>query len=195
MADLWVISDTHFGHARSLEFETNGVKMRQGFKDVDHMNEVMIERWNAAVKPQDKVYHLGDVFFGSKDKFEAVWRRLNGKKRLIVGNHDDIKYLGGTDSHGDRFFQKIDLWRVFGEWNIIMSHIPLHRTSLLRGKTDDDQPALGVHGHIHDKRTPEPSFMHCVCVEQTDYRPVNIDTLRSKAAKLSSGTIAHSKRI
>ena len=49
----------------------------------------MIENWNSVVKKGDYVYHLGDVFFGSKETFPALWNRLNGSKRLIIGNHDD----------------------------------------------------------------------------------------------------------
>ena len=72
------------------------------FKNAEHMNELLADNWNSVVKPGDIVYHLGDVFMGDKEKFKAFWPRLNGKKRLIVGNHDEIKFLAAG-----AFFEKI----------------------------------------------------------------------------------------
>lgn len=62
MAERFFISDTHFSHARILEFESDdGRPVRSGFSSVEEMDEAMIERWNSVVGPKDKVYHLGDV--------------------------------------------------------------------------------------------------------------------------------------
>ena len=89
MRDIWLISDTHFGHENILGFRHGG---RDGplirgsrFSSVEEMDEAMIENWNKTVKPGDKIYHLGDVFFGPKDEFIKKWKRLNGQKRLILG--------------------------------------------------------------------------------------------------------------
>ena len=164
-SDIWVTSDTHFNHVNMLSFkEADGSPVRP-FQDVQEMNEVMIENWNKVVKPGDKVYHLGDVFFGSKDEFKTLWPRLNGKKRLIVGNHDDIKFL----SQGN-FFQKVYMWRLFKEFGLILTHVPINQDNFRVG-------AKNVHGHIHTKKSPAGPYQ-CVCVEQTDYTPVNIESLR-----------------
>ena len=64
--DIWVISDTHFDHANILNFTDAVGKPTRNFADVEAMNEHMIERWNSVVKPGDKVYHLGDVLFGTR---------------------------------------------------------------------------------------------------------------------------------
>ena len=50
------------------------------------MHEVMIDRWNSVVRPNDIIYHLGDFAFGRHNI--KIAERLNGKKRLIMGNHD-----------------------------------------------------------------------------------------------------------
>ena len=52
------------------------------------MNETLIQRWNEKVKPKDEVYHLGDFALTYKENLEAILDRLNGKKYLIVGNHE-----------------------------------------------------------------------------------------------------------
>lgn len=169
MRDIWVISDTHFGHENILQFKDEGGNAVRDFDSVSHMNETMVENWNRVVKPGDKVYHLGDVFFGSKDDFKRLWPRLNGSKRLVVGNHDDIKFLSSGG-----FFQKVTMWRVFKEFGLILTHTPQHQSALTGNRKD----LLNVHGHIHQNKSPEGPY-RCVCVEQVNYTPVNIDDLRT----------------
>lgn len=130
------------------------------------MNELMIENWNSTVKPGDKIYHLGDVFFGSKEWFKANWPRLNGRKRLIVGNHDDVKFL----SCG-AFFEKVQLWRVFKDFNMVLSHVPIDPSSF--GKVE-----YNVHGHIHEKAPPTDQHVN-VSVEMINYIPVHIEDVLS----------------
>lgn len=174
MRDIWVISDTHFQHANILQFVDfpTGKQIRgEVFSSVEEMDEVMIDNWNKTVKPGDKVYHLGDVFFGNRDTFVQKWKRLNGQKRLILGNHDDAKFFAKHE-----LVAKIDVWRMFPEFGLLLTHIPVHESTLSetrfgRGKM------INVHGHIH--QNPSPSPLHrCVCVEQINYTPINIEELR-----------------
>lgn len=185
MRDIFVTSDSHFRHANILKFvDTATGKLVRGdrFSDVDEMDEHMIERWNSVVKQGDIVYHLGDVVMGDQDWFKKNWPRLKGRKRLIVGNHDDIKFLASGG-----FFQKVQLWRMFTEFGLLLSHVPLHINSLYRYASKDElapiymepELMLNVHGHIHQNPSPEGPYK-CVCVEQTDYTPVNIEELRIK---------------
>ena len=183
MKDIWVISDTHFRHQNILKFTdsaTGNLVRGHLFKDVDEMDEHMIEKWNSVVKQGDIVYHLGDVVMGDKEWFKKNWPRLNGSKRLIVGNHDDIKFLSAGG-----FFSKVGMWRMFPEFGLMFSHVPLHQSNLLRltekgGKWPDDcESLLNVHGHIHQNPSPEGPYRN-VSVEAVDYTPVNIDELRVK---------------
>ena len=89
MSDIFVISDTHFNHVNMLTFKSkDGSLIRPNFKDVDHMNEIMINNWNTVIKPDDQVIHVGDVIFGRSDLYGNILARLNGIKTLIMGNHD-----------------------------------------------------------------------------------------------------------
>lgn len=164
--DIWVTSDTHFNHKNILTFNDKLGKPIRPFASVEDMNETIIENWNRNVKQGDKVYHLGDVFFGPKEEFKSLWPRLNGSKRLVVGNHDDIKFLSAGG-----FFQKVMMWRIFRDWGLILSHVPL-REDQFRDGAD-----LNIHGHIHANKSPEGPYV-CVCVEQTDYSPVHIEDLK-----------------
>lgn len=168
MADIWFTSDTHFNHKNILKFtDFEGNRVRS-FDSVEEMNETMIGRWNSVVKPGDKVYHLGDVFFGPKNEFKSMWPRLNGSKRLVVGNHDDIKFLSSGG-----FFQKVMLWRIFKDFNFTCSHLPLDVSTLREGTT------FNVHGHIHQNKSPSPEHI-CICVEQTNYTPVHLEELTAQ---------------
>ena len=163
MSDIWVTSDTHFGHENIIRYS------QRPFHNVWEMDECMIERWNAVVKPGDKVYHLGDVWMGKGEEAYKNLRRLNGKKRLILGNHDDPR------SAPLQAFQKVMLFRSFRDFGLMLTHVPVHPTSIIRAV----EGAINVHGHIHTNPSP-PGPYRCVCVEQTDYFPVNIEKLRVK---------------
>jgi calcineurin-like phosphoesterase family protein len=166
MSNIFVVSDTHFNHVNILGFgDTQGKKFRGDiFADVDHMNETMINNWNKLVSPQDKIYHLGDVYFGSQQGAENILSRLNGKKRLIVGNHDTIY---GKGNPLQKHFQKIYMWRLFKEFNMVLTHVPIHESSFR--KVD-----FNVHGHIHEKKSPTEQHIN-VSVEAVGYTPVHIE--------------------
>lgn len=165
MADIWFISDTHFLQKNILTFERDDGSMLREFYDIHHMNEYIIDRWNSVVKPQDKVYHLGDVYMGNKQEADVILSRLNGKKRLMVGNHDRLE-----DKVLVNHFQKISLWNIFNICGIkiIASHVPLRKDQMLGD--------LNVHGHIHYRKMKEPWYKN-VSVESVDYTPVHIEEL------------------
>lgn len=125
------------------------------------MNEHMVECWNKTVKDNDIVYHLGDVFFG---KGHEVLPRLKGRKRLILGNHDNAK-----SEHLTKHFQKIMMWRMFPEFNCVLTHVPIHESSMFKVH-------YNLHGHIHQQPSPTERHVNC-CVEVNDYMPKPLETL------------------
>lgn len=170
--DIWFISDTHFNHENILNFKDSSGEIIRNFSCVEEMNVHIAECWNSVVKKGDKVYHLGDVFFGNKEEFKAFWPRLNGSKRLVVGNHDDVKFLSSGG-----FFQKVYESRTFGEFGFLASHRPLHQSGLKRYGRDTEY-FLNVHGHIHHNKSPEGPYLN-VSVEALNYTPINLDEVRS----------------
>lgn len=173
MRDLWLISDTHFSHRSILTFRDNdsGELIRGQFDSVEQMNEHMIDCWNSVVKNGDLVYHLGDVAFNVNEQLPKLMARLKGDKRLIVGNHDNIKRIAKQD-----IFKKIQMWRMFPEFNLLFSHVPVHPTSLRRGAPTDPTAKImtNCHGHIHQNPSPEGPYFN-VSVEAINYTPIHID--------------------
>ena len=74
-------SDQHFGHFNIIRL------CNRPFISLDEMNETLLARWNAKVKAEDTVYILGDLFFRAAT-VEPVLKSLNGRKHLVLGNHD-----------------------------------------------------------------------------------------------------------
>lgn len=169
MPAVFLVSDTHFGHAGVCRFthEDTGVKIRP-WTDPDEMDEEMVKRWNETVRPNDKVYHLGDVVINRKSL--GIMRRLNGDKVLIRGNHDIFR-----DEEYREHFRELRAYHVMN--GMILSHIPIHTESLGRFGTN-------IHGHLHTRRVMMDNGYrgqvidtryHCVCVEQTDFRPILLE--------------------
>ena len=123
MSDIWLVSDTHFGHENVLKFTDRDGNLIRGsrFSSVEEMDEHMVERWNNVVKDGDKVYHLGDVVINRKAL--GIMRRLNGDKVLIRGNHDIFK-----DDDYRQHFRELRAYHVMN--GMILSHIPIHEESL-----------------------------------------------------------------
>lgn len=166
--NIWLISDTHFNHENIISF------CDRPFNDAKMMNDYLVTMWNETVKDGDKVYHLGDVYMGGgfgREYTENLLLSLKGQKRLILGNHDN-----GKDQILHKVFKKIDMWRMFTEFGLLLTHVPVHRSTLGEGRFRGGE-MLNVHGHIHTNKSPEGPYK-CVCVEQIDYRPINIEELR-----------------
>ena len=161
MRKIFVISDTHFGHENILKFTGEDGAHLRPFNSVEEMNECMITKWNETVGEQDIVYHLGDVFFG---KGHECLKQLNGRKRLILGNHDN-----GKSKHLQDGFQKISVWRMFPEHNLVLTHIPILIPEVAKYQ-------YNVHGHIHDRQSPTDFHINVSC-EVVDYTPVDIESL------------------
>jgi len=175
MPSVFLVSDTHFGHAGVCRFtrpEDPSQKLRP-WDNAEEMDEAMVKAWNERVRPTDKVYHLGDVVINRRAL--GIMRRLNGDKVLIRGNHDIFK-----DTDYREHFRELRAYHVMN--GMILSHIPVHEASLGRF-------GVNVHGHLHGSRVKKVRGFdvktgtmlysnendvryHCVCVEQTDFAPI-----------------------
>jgi calcineurin-like phosphoesterase family protein len=79
----FVTSDQHFGHKKLLEELSD-----RPFDSIEAMDEEIIENYNAEVRDGDICLWLGDAFLCPREKAIEIVRRLNGKKVMILGNHD-----------------------------------------------------------------------------------------------------------
>jgi calcineurin-like phosphoesterase family protein len=153
---VFVVADTHFGHKNILNFE----KEYRPFSSIEEHDEALVDRWNSAVRPKDTVWHLGDVLFGFHN-FPTL-ARLNGIKRLVMGNHDRypaVKYLEYFNSlHG-----------AASRSGYLLTHIPVNPNQFRRYKGN-------IHGHLHHNKLEDPRYV-CVSVEHNNLAPVLLDRI------------------
>jgi calcineurin-like phosphoesterase family protein len=184
MPAVFLVSDTHFGHAGVCRFTRNdGVTKLRPWDSAEEMDEAMVKAWNERVRPNDKVYHLGDVVINRRAL--PIMDRLNGDKVLIRGNHDIFK-----DEDYTPYFRSLRGYHVMN--GMILSHIPIHPESLGRF-------GVNIHGHTHANRVMRDLAVcgrdnvidtryHCVCVEQTDFAPILFEDV-IKRIKAEGGVV------
>ena len=183
-SNIFFASDHHMGHEGPyVKFtkEGCGSLLRADLAtNSAEADELMIQRHNAVVKPQDRVYFVGDFCFSKHHISKAG--RMNGRKVLIKGNHDtlDLKeYLPYFD----------DVRGVHQFSGMVITHVPVHVQSLGRW-------GFNVHGHLHANRithkvmhTPlgggpffyteeiDPRYFN-VSVEQINYTPISLEEVK-----------------
>lgn len=169
---IWISSDHHFGHENIIRYA------KRPFKSVEEMNETLIQRHNSVVRPEDHWYCLGDVTMLRGGKVQqrqmAAWiQRMNGHKRLILGNHDHFP----VEAYLAAGFEKV---KGTGRWldGYWLSHFPIHPQSMGNAKGC-------IHGHIHNAPAYAPvehfeghqrRYIN-VSVEAIDYTPVALEAL------------------
>lgn len=167
MPNIWFTADTHFGHANIIKYSN------RPFSSVQEMDEMLVERWNARVKPNDTVWHLGDfAFHKSYDELNVLFKRLNGSKYLIVGNHDydDTKRL---------FWESIRSMEEirFGKQTVVLCHYGM------RVWNKSHHGSIHLYGHSHGT-LPGNNQSLDVGVDCWDYQPINYDEILERLKTL-----------
>ena len=155
-------ADTHFGHRNIV------ASCSRPFRDVDEMNDAIVERWNAIVRKRDEVYFLGDFGIGPVDYLETIFKRLRGRIHLIVGNHDKASISKwGWESVRQSATISVDGRRLF------MSHYPhIEWPGLHRG-------AVHLFGHVHGQKPGVPGSCD-VGVDLWNFVPVRLEEIMAK---------------
>lgn len=129
----WVTSDLHLHHKKILDFCSS----TRPYADLAAMHDSFRKAWQERVEPEDVVYILGDVSFGSKKQTAKVFEDLAGKIVIIKGNHDNSKMLSAFDVVLPYHEVIIEMTRV------CMFHFPIaswHKK---------EHGSVHVHGHMH----------------------------------------------
>ena len=163
------------GHSKPYNTFTRecGNYLRHDLSDnVEEADELMIDRHNATVKPNDRVYFVGDFCFSKHHIYKAG--RMNGRKVLVKGNHDTLDL--------DEYLPYFDDIRGVHQFDgMVITHIPIHEESLGRW-------GFNVHGHLHANRVTYPSKNGLkgqidpryfnVSVEQINYTPISLEQVK-----------------
>lgn len=204
---MFFTADLHFGHARIIEL------CSRPFASTDEMDEALIANWNAVVTdPDDLVWVLGDYTLGNRQRALGYLEQLNGRKNLVIGNHDACDLMS-TDG-----WKKVAEYQAAGfgavlPWariklppraegvagrKVLLSHFPYdgdshgadrHTQARLRDLGD-----VVVHGHVHDEFRVRRSAVGGgvqvnVGVDRWGYAPVPASTLSQLIEDVESGRI------
>lgn len=160
MSKRFLAADHHIDHVNSIKF-------RSEFSSIEELNEIMVERHNSVVRKKDDiVYFLGDVMW----KAESIehLKRMNGRKKLIMGNHDTF-----PASLYSEVFETVvgvsDLQiRKPKRIKAVLSHMPVHTQQL------EHRFQICIHGHLHSYKLDDPRYI-CVSMEHINYTPIDVD--------------------
>jgi calcineurin-like phosphoesterase family protein len=177
-------SDTHYGHARVIEYS------KRPFKSVEEMDEALIANHNSVVKPGDRVFHLGDFAFAKEDRILSILKQLNGQKYLCFGNHDkemrrSEKIKGMFVKVGD--YLEIDVKDANGDkQRIVLCHYPM----ITWNKAHHESWML--HGHCHGNlKYPFDGKILDVGVDPMGYFPRSFDEIKSMMSSKGFTALDH----
>lgn len=181
MSDTYFMSDPHLGHQGIIKFKRADGSPLRSFATIEEHDEEIIENCNKIVKPSDRLYITGDVVMNRRCL--PILSRLNGRKKLIKGNHDIFKLKDYTP-----FFEDVCAYRIYPKQGIIVSHIPIYAGQL------QQRFKWNVHGHLHSNVVtyverevvtdiPDPRYIN-ICLEQTNFRPISFGEILVKIGEL-----------
>ncbi len=186
---IYFLSDTHLYHFNILKL--NPQARRPGYE------LKILENLESLLKEEDTLYHLGDFTWQLQDEFGVLerWKRLPGRKVLVMGNHD---HRFGKEVLKE-FFDEIHEFSLVLEvegLRLLLSHYPA--LDLKTERFPDRQKKveetffkegcyLLIHGHVHHNG----SGPTCGCtlkgvpcvnvnVEFWSFRPVSLEDIAVK---------------
>lgn len=196
---IYFSSDWHIGHKNVLIYD------QRPFKDLDHMNRVLINNFNASVPEDGLTYFLGDMGLGKGEDLAKVVNQLNGTKVLVLGNHD-----GNPNSMYNKGFDVVvnGATLYIAKKRVSLAHCPLpgifreNTANMTNAKGDknwhgenrhnmftsqDGTADYHLHGHIHSDNDVKPRStdrQYDVGVRANGYKPVSISQIESWIALL-----------
>ncbi|WP_063831996.1 metallophosphoesterase family protein [Nocardia otitidiscaviarum] len=189
MTGIWFTSDLHVGHVRVAEL--------RGFPTTAEHDTELARRWDAAIRPDDHVWVLGDVT-GRRGTEPAglEWIAIRpGTKHLIAGNHDPVHGMHTGAHKAMRAYLDVfatvmqTATRKISGARVLLSHFPYandpdgDHTAVLR-HLEYRMPDTGqwlLHGHTHSPIQQRGRQLH-VGVDAHDLTPVPLKWVEERIA-------------
>jgi calcineurin-like phosphoesterase family protein len=155
MSIVRFIADLHFGHGN--------MAIKRGFTTVEEHDEHIITKWNSVVNKRDITYILGDITMEKSTPYHLL-DRLNGTKKVILGNHD-------KPSHVPELLKYVNSVGGMVQYKgYILTHCPIHPSQL------EFRYSKNIHGHVHSNSLDDGRYIN-VSAEVVNYVPKTIDEL------------------
>jgi calcineurin-like phosphoesterase family protein len=171
---VYFTADLHFNHAKIIQY------CSRPFNSIIDMNNTFINNWNRKVTNNDEIVINGDFAFCNGDRANELLRQLNGKKFLIIGNHDHfLKYKTFDKS----LFEWIkDYYMLKTQYKgekikIVLSHYPFYRWDCKH------HGSIHLYGHVHNTQLGLNELLgkaYNVGVDVNNYEPISLDEILGK---------------
>ena len=174
---VFFTADCHFDHEAIIKY------CHRPFKNIDHMNEELVRRWNAKVREDDLVYHIGDFTFKHPHNAQYWEEQLNGKIVHILGNHDKNNKVKSLITHAIM---------EFGGMVFYVTHTPPDTEQ--KGTIQSELIKIAdviLTAHVHDlwkyKITKDNKIMLNVGVDVWNFEPIKISTILKMIRDIKKG--------
>lgn len=186
--DIFIIGDPHFSHKNIIKYcnrpwnsgyDSNGEIIISN-EDVERMNDALISNWNSVVSDDDIVIVNGDFALGDRMKIPEIVSRLNGHKKLILGNHDHFhfnsemkkKYKDIVDFYLQAGFERVIETPIIIQDFIIISHAPMQWIT-------SKDPYANIYAHVHtqDFYKDYTCNTFCTSAERIGYTPIRLSKI------------------
>lgn len=169
--NIWFIGCTHFGHEKIISL------CNRPFQSIDDMDKTIIDNINKVVHRDDLLILLGD-FCKWWDKptthFYHYFNRLDVLNVMFLfGNHDK-KIKNAVKTHKDIIWSGDILDAVIDDVPLVGCHFPLSSWN------KSFHGSKHVFAHVHNETSHTKKNSICVCVEQTDYKPLSFKDVQER---------------
>ena len=154
---IYVTSDYHF-----RDWTLLGGVFAESTKEEEARH---IELWNSVVGKDDLVLYVGDFCDGVVGDLEELGKKLNGRKILIKGNHDEL----GDEWYRCAFEDVVNEMRI-DELNLRLIHAKEEAKDLRPGERI-------ICGHKHRFMSEPPTTARgsiCVCAKWHGWKPITL---------------------
>lgn len=133
MSTVRFIGCLHLGHETVAKY--------RGFLDSYNHDEYLRHNWNKTVNKRDLTFILGDITMENHKHYHQL-DALNGRKIVVLGNHDRHQDVRQLLLHVESVAGAID-YKGF-----CLTHIPVHPNEIGRYRGN-------IHAHIHHNSLEE----------------------------------------
>lgn len=166
---IFLTSDLHLDHTNIIRY------CHRPFRNAQTMNKTLIYNWNKIVKPNDKIYFLGDLAPFKTLPIANRWLdQLYGEKICIQGSHDPPNF--GV-SH--------IIIPPYNGFKFLLVHDPSPNPKFGKSPIPPDWQGWVIHGHIHNNDMRKYPFINGrnrtinLSVELINYKPISLEFLVS----------------
>ena len=162
-------SDWHLSHANIIEYEN------RPFTSVEEMNEILINNVNERVGKNDPFYMLGDIAFDPN--VDKLLERMNGKKYLIIGNHDQSILRNPEAREKFEWIKDYHLLKA-NKQKIFLCHYPMISWNC------SFHGSYHFYGHVHSREMPyQAPSSYNVGMDVNGFYPITLEDAIAKAVK------------